>query len=61
MTDDTLDDAVPAIAEEADGQLAIDVGKKRKGGAWKLPALSLLAPCRTSTGGVTPLAPCRKD
>ena len=40
--DDTLDDAVPAIEEEADGQPAMGSGKKREGGAWKLPALSLL-------------------
>ncbi|MEX0665637.1 MAG: DNA translocase FtsK 4TM domain-containing protein [Acidimicrobiia bacterium] len=41
--DPTLTDLPPpAIAEELDGQLAIDVGGRQRGGSWKLPPLSVL-------------------
>ena len=38
----TLTDLPPVIAEEANGQLAIDVGSRRSGTAWKLPPITSL-------------------
>ncbi len=38
----TLTDLPPVIAEEPGGQLAIDVGGRQRGGAWKLPSASML-------------------
>jgi len=40
--DPTLTDLPPVIAEEPDGQLAIDVGGRPRTRAWKLPPSSLL-------------------
>ncbi|MSO78164.1 MAG: DNA translocase FtsK [Acidimicrobiia bacterium] len=41
--DPTLIDLPPVIAEEPDGQLAIEIGGKRgRRGAWKLPPVSML-------------------
>ena len=38
----TLTDLPPVIAEEPDGQLAIEVGGRQRGGSWKLPPASVL-------------------
>jgi S-DNA-T family DNA segregation ATPase FtsK/SpoIIIE len=38
----TLTDLPPVIAEEPGGQLAIDMGGRQRGGAWKLPPVSIL-------------------
>ena len=40
--DPTLTDLPPVISEEPGGQLAIEVGPRRRGSGWKLPPASLL-------------------